>query len=100
EDPKNAILMTGYQVEGSNGRKLLDTGTMEFHGVVEKVECEVLKFDFSAHAGHDDLVAFAKGCSPQKIVLCHGDHREPLAEELRKEGFEVLLPMNGEKFVL
>ena len=100
EDPKNAILMTGYQVEGSNGRMLLDTGTMEFHGVVEKVECEVLKFDFSAHAGHDDLVAFAKGCSPQKIVLCHGDHREPLAEELRKEGFEVLLPMNGEKFVL
>jgi len=100
EDPKNAILLTGYQVEGSNGRKLLDSGTMEFHGVVEKVECEVIKYDFSAHAGHDELVGFAKGCSPEKVVLCHGDHREPLAEALRKEGFEVHTPGNGEKFPL
>ena len=100
DDPKSAILLTGYQVEGCNGRKLLDTGTMQFHGVVEKVECEVQKYDFSAHAGHDDLVAFAKGCSPEKVVLMHGDNREPLALSLRKEGFEVLLPMNGEKFAL
>ena len=100
DDPKSAILLTGYQVEGCNGRKLLDTGTMQFHGVVEKVECEVQKYDFSAHAGHDDLVAFAKGCSPEKVVLMHGDNREPLALSLRKEGFEVLLPMNGEKFTL
>ncbi len=100
DDPKSAILLTGYQVEGCNGRKLLDTGTMQFHGVVEKVECEVQKYDFSAHAGHDELVAFAKGCSPEKVVLMHGDNREPLALSLRKEGFEVLLPMNGEKFTL
>jgi putative mRNA 3-end processing factor len=100
DDHKSAILLTGYQVEGSNGRKLLDTGMMEFHGVSEKVRCEVLKFDFSAHAGHDDLVAFAKGCSPEKVVLMHGDNREPLAEDLRKEGFDVLLPKNGEKFDL
>lgn len=100
DDPKNAILLTGYQVEGCNGRKLLDTGMMEFHGVSEKVECEVMKFDFSAHAGHDDLLAFAKGCSPEKVVLMHGDHREALADDLRNEGFEVLLPVNGEKFEL
>ncbi|MBU1159148.1 MAG: MBL fold metallo-hydrolase [Candidatus Thermoplasmatota archaeon] len=99
-DPKSAILLTGYQVEGSNGRQLLDTGTMEFQGVTEKVACEVVKFDFSAHAGHDDLFKFAKECSPQKIVLCHGDHRELLANDLTKEGFEVLLPKNGEKFKL
>lgn len=100
DDPRSAILLTGYQVEGCNGRKLLDTGMMQFHGVVDRVHCEVLKFDFSAHAGHDDLVAFAKGCSPEKIVLMHGDNREPLALALRKEGFEVLLPVNGEKFTL
>jgi putative mRNA 3-end processing factor len=99
-DPKSAVLLTGYQVEGSNGRKLIDSGMMDFQGVTEKVECEVVKFDFSAHAGHDDLLGFAKGCSPEKIVLMHGDDREHLAKDLREEGFEVLLPMNGEKFEL
>ena len=100
DDPKSAILLTGYQVEGSNGRKLLETGYMEFQGVSEKVNCEVLKFDFSAHAGHDDLLAFAKGCAPEKIVLMHGDQREILAGDLRAQGFEVMLPRNGEKWTL
>jgi putative mRNA 3-end processing factor len=100
DDPKSAVLLTGYQVEGSNGRKLLETGMMDFRGVNERVECEVLKFDFSAHAGHDELRAFAKACSPEKIVLMHGDQREILAGDLRTDGFEVLLPKNGEKFSL
>ncbi len=100
DDPKSAILLTGYQVEGSNGSKLLETGMMEFQGVNERVECEVLKYDFSAHAGHDELLAFAKGCDPEKIVLMHGEEREILAGDLRGMGFEVLLPKNGEKFAL
>ena len=99
-DPKSAILLTGYQVEGSNGRKLIETGYMDFLGVSEKVNCEVLKYDFSAHAGHNELLAFAKGCSPEKIVLMHGDEREILAGDLKAEGFEVLLPQNGEKWTL
>jgi len=45
-------------------------------------------------------MAFAKGCSPQKIVLMHGDNREILAGDLRAQGFEVMLPMNGEKWTL
>src|SRR4030042_2507260 len=36
QDPKSAILLTGYQVEGSNGRKLLETGMMDFQGVGER----------------------------------------------------------------
>lgn len=100
EDPKSAILMTGYQVDGSNGRKLLDTGMMEFRGVNERVHCDVMKFDFSAHAGHNELLEFAKACEPHRIVLMHGDEREILAGDLRAEGFEVLLPQNGEKFEL
>jgi putative mRNA 3-end processing factor len=100
DDPKSAILLTGYQVEGSNGRKLLETGMLEVKGVSERVQCEVMKFDFSAHAGHNELLAFAKACEPEKIVLMHGDDREILAGDLRSDGFEVLLPQNGEKFEL
>jgi len=100
DDPKSAILLTGYQVEGSNGRKLLETGMMDFKGVNERVQCEVMKFDFSAHAGHKELLEFAKACEPQRIVLMHGDDREILAGDLRAQGFEVHLPKNGEKFEL
>jgi len=100
EDPKSAILLTGYQVEGSNGHKLLETGMMEFHGVNERVECEVLKYDFSAHAGHNDLLEFAKRCDPEKIVLVHGDEPELLAADLRTEGYEVIAPKNGERWAL
>src|SRR4030042_758918 len=60
-------------------------------------EGEVMKFDFAARAGHTELLAFAKACEPQKIVLMHGDDREILAGDLRAQGFEVLLPKNGEK---
>ena len=100
DDPKSAVLLTGYQVEGSNGRMLMDQGVIDVKGATVRINCDVQKFDFSAHAGHDQLVEFAKGCSPQRIVLCHGDQRELLADDLREEGFEVLLPMNGEKFEL
>lgn len=100
DDEKSAILLTGYQVDGSNGRRLLDSGMMDFYGNLERVKCEVEMFDFSAHAGHSELIEFVKGCGPERVVLCHGDNRELLAEPLRSEGFEVLVPENGSQFEL
>ncbi|TLZ66947.1 MAG: MBL fold metallo-hydrolase [Methanobacteriota archaeon] len=98
EDPRSAILLTGYQVEGSNGRRLMDEGIVELDGADVKVRCEWQKFDFSAHAGHDDLVRFIDGCDPQRVVLMHGDHREALAEVL--DGREVVLPVEGQWYPL
>ncbi len=98
DDPRSAILLTGYQVEGSNGRRLMDEGFVELDGADVKIRCEWQKFDFSAHAGHDDLVRFIDGCDPQRVVLMHGDHREALAEVL--EGREVLLPVEGQRYTL
>jgi putative mRNA 3-end processing factor len=94
EDPKSAILLTGYQVEGTNGRKLVDTGSVDLYGVGVDIKIEWQKFDFSAHAGHDELIRFIEGCDPQRVVLMHGEQRELLAEAL--EGREVLLPLEGQ----
>jgi putative mRNA 3-end processing factor len=96
-DPKSAILLTGFQVEGSNGRQLLDAGTLTVDGVTLRPECEVMKFDFSAHAGHTDLVEIVRESQAEKVVLMHGDHRPALAEALQDE-FEVLQPENGHRF--
>lgn len=98
EDPRSAILLTGYQVEGTNGRKLVDEGVIDLYGVTVDVKCEWQKFDFSAHAGHDDLVRFIEGCDPRRVILMHGENRELLAEAL--EGREVLLPMEGRWYPL
>jgi len=97
-DPKSAILLTGYQVEGTNGRLLMDRGILELYGIKEKIDTEVSFFDFSAHAGHSELIEFAEKCSPEKIILMHGDNREALAKAFRERGFEVILPKDDESF--
>ena len=98
DDKKNAILLTGYQVEGTNGRMLLNEGKLEIYGAVERVKCEVGFFDFSAHAGHSQLLDFIKGCKPEVVVLCHGDNREALAAEL--DDMNVYVPKNCETVML
>jgi len=98
DDPRSAILLTGYQVEGSNGRRLIEEGAIEVDGVDVKIKCEWQKFDFSAHAGHDELVRFIEGCDPQRVVLMHGDKRELLADAL--DGREVMLPVEGQWYTL
>ncbi len=95
KDRKSAIIMTGYQVEGTNGRMLMDDGLIEIDGEKVRPECEVDWVDLSAHAGHSELVDFARKCDPERIVLMHGDNRKLLADDLAKD-FEVIMPDNGE----
>ncbi len=99
KDPRSAIFFTGYQVEGTGGRNLLDTGTIDVKGVREKVDCEVRHFNFSAHAGHDEIVEFVKKTGAEDVVLFHSDRREPLANDIRKSGVNVHLPENGDEVV-
>lgn len=94
-DPKSAVLLTGYQIEGTNAKLLRDNRKLNFYGVTENIECEVGYFDFSAHAGHSELIKFARQCNPEKIVLFHSDNREALVEPL-KDFAEVYTPNNGE----
>ncbi len=94
DDSRSAVILTGYQVEGTNGRSLLDEGFVDIYGARTRVNCEVVYHDFSAHAGHEELVKFVEGCDPARVVLMHGEARESLEDPL--EGRQVLLPMEGE----
>lgn len=98
DDPKSAIFLSGYQVEGTNGRSLLENGHIKIAGATVKPEMQIDFFDLSGHAGHDDLVKFIKGCEPEKVVLCHGDQRENLIEDLSE--FDLELPFNGKQFTV
>ncbi len=98
-DPRTSILLTGYQVEGSNGRQLMDEGTLTIDDTTIRPVGDVEKFDFSAHAGHGDLVRFAQATGAKTVVLMHGDHREALRDAL-EPSCEVVLPTNGKPFAL
>jgi len=97
DNVKSAVMMVGYQAENSNGRMLKEKGKVETQDGLMDVHCEVMTFDLSAHADHDQLLNFIKGCQPDKVVLMHSDNREELAQDLEGD-YEVLMPMSGDSF--
>lgn len=94
DDPKSAVIITGYQVEGTNGRMLLENREIEIHGIVTKVDCQVKFYDFSAHAGHSQLIKFIKDCNPENVIIFHSDNPELIKEEIDAN---VYIPENGDK---
>ncbi len=97
DNDKSAVMIVGYQAENSNGRMLLDKGMVESQKGLFKVNCEVMTFDLSAHADHDQLLKFIKDCQPKKVILMHSDNREEMAQDLEGD-YEVLMPMSGDPF--
>ena len=98
EDPRNAILLTGYQARGSGGRMLLDKGKIPIWDKETTINLEVDQFSFSTHAGHSEIVDFASKCEAETVVVYHTDPthaRPPLVESLEANGHEVHTPVNG-----
>ncbi len=102
-DPRNAILLTGYQASGSGGRMLLDEGHVPIWDKRTPIDLEVSQFSFSTHAGHSEIVNFAEQCQAETVVVYHTDPnhaRPPLVEELESKGHTVHTPINGESTIL
>ena len=97
-DNRCAVLFTGYQAEGSGGRRLIEKGNLPIYGHNVEVSCEIDRFNLSNHAGHSELVAFAEACNPEHVILFHGDPetRPLLATALEEKGMTVHCPKNGE----
>ncbi len=72
-DKDVALLLTGYQAEGTNGHLLMDQGNIYIDGNKIKVKCNVQKYDFSAHAGLNGLKQTVKRINPKHLILNHGD---------------------------
>ncbi|MCL4373840.1 MAG: MBL fold metallo-hydrolase [Candidatus Marsarchaeota archaeon] len=98
----SAIMLTGYQVDGTNGRMLLDKHEVAIGGNVAKILNEVQYYDFSAHAGRSDLYKYVKESSPQTVICVHGDkeNSSDFAESLKLEGFDAYAPKIGDTIKL
>jgi putative mRNA 3-end processing factor len=90
------LVITGYQVEGTVGRKLLDTGRYTNEGLDVKPKMGIEQIDFSAHTDHDHLIEFFRKTNPGKIILVHGDRTPEFAQELKGLGFDAYAPANGD----
>jgi putative mRNA 3-end processing factor len=98
-DRENCSLsMTGFQVPGTEGDILLETGHY-IHGELDlPIKMNVQKFDFSSHTSHSELLRFIKKMNPEKIFCVHGDDTEGFAEELREKKFDAVAPKFDESF--
>ncbi len=100
DDPKSKIIFTGYLVEDTPGRRVLEEGVFEADGYEFKLQMDVERYDFSAHAGRDELFKLVKNVNPQYVVAVHGDEDNTirLAEDLKEEfGIKTFAPKLGER---
>lgn len=97
-NPKNAILLTGYQARNTGGRRLLEERRIPIFGKLSMIDLEVDQYSFSTHAGHQEIVEFATQCQAEDVVIYHSDPtmaRPPLADALEANGHRVHTPENG-----
>jgi putative mRNA 3-end processing factor len=98
--PECSVILSGYQIKGTVGRTLLETGVYTNGEISVKPKMHVEFLDFSAHTDHDHLIKFYEKISPEKIFLIHGEKTVEFAEELKQRGFDAYAPRNGEKVIV
>lgn len=78
-DSRNAVLLVGYQAEGTRGRMLQEGAkTVRIFGEEIPVRAEVVEISqLSAHAGQSELLRWLSGFSapPRQTFLVHGEMR-------------------------
>jgi len=101
---KNGIFLPSFQAPNTPGFEILSKGYAVIEGATIKVEARIEWFDFSAHAGRDELRAFIKHFHEDtNIVLVHTDPvaSSPFVKQLIEEGRRVYLPTTvGEELYL
>src|SRR5580658_1766221 len=76
-DSRSAVLLVGYEAEGTGGRALEDGAQyVRIHGQEVAVRAEVVTLDqLSAHAGRSELLRWLSGFAmpPRQTFLVHGE---------------------------
>jgi metallo-beta-lactamase family protein len=105
EDPKNTILIVGFQAEHTLGRRIVERRPrLKVFGVERDRNAEVVVLNgFSAHADQRDLLDFALAVREKgplrHVALVHGEPpaQHALKELLEAEHFrQVVIPRAGD----
>lgn len=102
KDRNSKLLLTGYQVEGTNGRLAAEKGFIELNGEILNLKPKVEQYDFSAHCGDLELKQLVKDfCNKgtERVFVMHGGKTEAFAAWISEEiGVEAYAPANGDVF--
>src|SRR4029077_19019979 len=76
-DSRNAVILAGFQAQGTRGRALQEGAkTLRLYGQEVAVNAEIVELgQFSAHAGKSELLRWLKGfpAPPKHTYLVHGE---------------------------
>lgn len=104
DDPKDKLILTGYQVEGTNGRAALDTGIVDVDGEMLQLRCKLEQYSFSAHSGDSELKAIVKHMcdkGTENVFCIHGDNTDAFVEWVKQEiGVNAYAPRLGEEYFI
>jgi metallo-beta-lactamase family protein len=107
EDPRNTVLITGFQAADTLGRKLIEKwAEVRIFGEPVRVRADIASLDeLSGHADQSELLQWIKPMAPtlRKVFLVHGEPQqaETLAKLLHSQlGLDVLRPAPGDSFDL
>jgi metallo-beta-lactamase family protein len=94
EDPRNTVLIVGWQAPNTLGRRLVEQASVvRIFGMEYHLEAEVKTLNgFSSHADQPDLLGWVKAFAkpPDQTFIVHGDPEaaQALASRLRDLGFQ------------
>lgn len=106
-DPRNTIMVTGYQVPGTRGRSIAaGERYVKVFGEWIPINAQVVNLHMlSAHADADDLVRWASGFAtpPRRVFVVHGEPQA--ADTLRRRldhefGWQATVPRQNQLFAL
>lgn len=103
-DPRNSVVLTGYQAVGTRGRALADGAThVKIHGRYVPVRAEVVHVEeFSVHADGGEIIEWLRQMRspPRTVYTVHGeaDASRALAARIETElGWCAVVPRYGER---
>ncbi|MEO8594118.1 MAG: MBL fold metallo-hydrolase [Candidatus Solibacter sp.] len=107
EDPRNTVLITGFQAADTLGRKLVEKWPeVRIFGEPVRVKADIASLDeLSGHADQNELLEWIKPIAPtlRKVFLVHGEpsQSQTLAGLLHSRyGLEAVCPSPGQSFDL
>ena len=105
EDPRNTVLITGFQAQDTLGRKLVEKWSeVRIFGEPARVRAEISSLDeLSGHADQNELLEWIEPMAPtlRKVFLVHGEPEQSrvLAGLLgSRYGLDAVCPAPGDSF--
>lgn len=107
EDPRNTVMIVGFQAEHTLGRKIVEKrAEVPIFGEAVRLRAEVVVInELSGHADQGELIAWMAPHVKRlkRVFLVHGEpvQQQPLAALIRETyGLDVVIPDRGDSFLL